>query len=75
MWTCLALLLTGPVYGMDAQAVGLLALVGGATMLCTPLAGSLVDRHGPDPVNSSACSRSSSQPRSWLPAPGATYPG
>lgn len=51
VWTCLALLLNGPVYGMGAQAVGLLALVGGATMLCTPLAGRLVDRHGPDPVN------------------------
>ncbi|GAA0612844.1 MFS transporter [Streptomyces crystallinus] len=51
VWTCLALLLNGPSYGMGAQAVGLLALVGGATMLCTPLAGRLVDRHGPDPVN------------------------
>ncbi|MER5729899.1 MFS transporter [Streptomyces sp. NPDC002138] len=51
VWTCLALLLHGPVYGMGAQAVGLLALVGGATMFCTPLAGRLVDRHGPDPVN------------------------
>ncbi|WNZ10978.1 MFS transporter [Streptomyces sp. 11x1] len=51
VWTCLTLLLTGPVYGMGAQAVGLLALVGGATMLCAPLAGRLVDRHGPDPVN------------------------
>lgn len=51
VWTCLALLLTGPVYGMGAQAVGLLALVGGATMLCAPFAGRLVDHHGPDPVN------------------------
>ncbi|MET7763756.1 MFS transporter [Streptomyces sp. NPDC005393] len=51
VWTCLSLLLTGPVYGMGAEAVGLLALVGGATMLCTPLAGRLVDRHGPEPVN------------------------
>lgn len=51
VWTCLGLLLNGPVYGMGAQAVGLLALVGGATMLCTPLAGRLVDRHGPEPVN------------------------
>jgi predicted MFS family arabinose efflux permease len=51
VWTCLALLLTGPAYGFGAQAVGLLALVGGATMVCTPLAGHLVDRHGPDPMN------------------------
>ncbi|MEV6683867.1 MFS transporter [Streptomyces sp. NPDC051130] len=50
-WTCLALLLTGPVYGYGAEAVGLLALVGAATMLCTPYAGHLVDRHGPGRVN------------------------
>lgn len=51
VWTCAALLLTGPAYGLGPQAVGLLALVGGATMFCTPLAGRLVDRWGPDPVN------------------------
>ncbi|WP_182886992.1 MFS transporter [Microbispora sp. H10885] len=51
VWTCLALLLTGPAYGLDARAVGMLALVGAATMLCTPVAGRLVDRVGPDPVN------------------------
>ncbi|GAA4622060.1 MFS transporter [Actinoallomurus vinaceus] len=51
VWTCLALLLTGPAYGLDAQAAGMLALVGGATMLCTPIAGRLVDRRGPGPVN------------------------
>ncbi|CDR02533.1 MFS transporter [Streptomyces iranensis] len=51
VWTCLALLLTSPAYGLGAQAVGMLALVGGATMLCTPLVGRLVDRRGPDPVN------------------------
>lgn len=51
VWTCAALLLTGPAYGLDARAVGMLALVGAATMLCTPLAGRLVDRSGPDRVN------------------------
>ncbi|MFI9586418.1 MFS transporter [Streptomyces sp. NPDC052236] len=51
VWTCLALLLTSPAYGLGAQAVGILALVGAATMLCTPLAGRLVDHRGPDPVN------------------------
>ncbi|MFG2603234.1 MFS transporter [Streptomyces sp. NPDC048514] len=51
VWTCLALLLTGGAYGLGAQAVGMIALVGAATMFCTPFAGRLVDRHGPDPVN------------------------
>lgn len=50
VWTCLTLLLTGPAYHLGAQAVGLLALVGAATMVCTPLAGRLVDRRGSDPV-------------------------
>ncbi|WP_395298292.1 MFS transporter [Kitasatospora hibisci] len=51
VWTCLAFLLAGPAYGLGAEAVGLLALVGAATMVCTPVAGRLVDRHGPDPVS------------------------
>ncbi|MFF1494464.1 MFS transporter [Streptomyces sp. NPDC058304] len=51
VWTCLALLLTGPAYGLGSPAVGMLALVGAATMLCTPLAGRLVDRRGSDLVN------------------------
>ncbi|GHE06483.1 MFS transporter [Streptomyces alanosinicus] len=50
-WTGVALLLTGPVYGLGADAVGLLALVNAVTMLVTPVAGRLVDRRGPDPVN------------------------
>ncbi|GIG62638.1 MFS transporter [Longispora fulva] len=50
-WTCVAMLITGPVYRLDARAVGLLALVNAATMVCAPLAGRLVDRHGPDAVN------------------------
>ncbi|WP_405593515.1 MFS transporter [Streptomyces sp. NBC_01092] len=51
VWTGVALLLTGPVYGLDATAAGLLALVNAATMLCTPVAGRLVDSRGPDRVN------------------------
>ncbi|MGW6787699.1 MFS transporter [Streptomyces chartreusis] len=50
VWTGVALLLTGPMYGLDATAAGLLALVNAATMVCTPVAGRLVDRHGPDRV-------------------------
>ncbi len=51
VWTGVALLLTGPEYGLSARAAGLLALVNAATMLCTPVAGRLVDRRGPDQVN------------------------
>ncbi|MFI5533918.1 MFS transporter [Kitasatospora sp. NPDC051853] len=51
VWTCLALLLAGPGYGLGGRAVGLVALVGAASMVCTPWAGRLVDRHGPGPVN------------------------
>ncbi|CAM5285186.1 MFS transporter [Streptomyces coeruleorubidus] len=51
VWTGVALLLTGPVYGMGAGAVGLLALVNAVTMVCTPVAGRQVDRRGPDAVN------------------------
>jgi predicted MFS family arabinose efflux permease len=39
------------VYGLGAQAVGVLAFVNAATMIATPIAGRQVDRHRPDPVN------------------------
>ncbi|OEJ35968.1 MFS transporter [Streptomyces subrutilus] len=51
VWTCLALLLTGPLYGFGPQALGIVALTGLVTMACTPMAGRIVDRHGSDPVN------------------------
>lgn len=54
-WTSLALLVTGPVFGLDARAVGLLALVGAGSVLVSPLAGRRADRAGPGPVNL-ACS-------------------
>ncbi|WP_427917466.1 MFS transporter [Streptomyces sp. cg40] len=50
-WTTLTLLVTGPTYGMGAQAVGILGLVGAASMFSTPLAGRLADRRGPDRVS------------------------
>ncbi|HXB48491.1 MAG TPA: MFS transporter [Streptosporangiaceae bacterium] len=51
VWTAVAFLLTGPRYHMSTTAVGMLALVNAATMVCTPVAGRRVDRHGPDLVN------------------------
>ncbi|GAA2986961.1 MFS transporter [Streptosporangium longisporum] len=51
VWTAVALLLSGPVYGLGASAAGALALVNAGTMLCTPFAGRQVDRRGPDAVN------------------------
>ncbi|MEU6665721.1 MFS transporter [Streptomyces sp. NPDC046727] len=50
-WTGLALLLTGPEYGLGTDAVGLLALVNAVTMVVTPFAGRQVDRRGADRVN------------------------
>jgi len=50
VWTAVALLVTGPVYGLGASAVGLLALVNAGTMIATPIAGRRSDRLGPDPV-------------------------
>ncbi|MEV3853188.1 MFS transporter [Streptomyces sp. NPDC050095] len=50
-WTALALFITGPDYDLGAPAVGVLALVGAASMFATPIAGRRVDRSGPDAVN------------------------
>lgn len=50
-WTSLALIIDGPTYAMGAQVVGLIALAGAASMFCTPFAGRLADRRGPDLVN------------------------
>ncbi|QKG19009.1 MFS transporter [Actinomadura verrucosospora] len=51
VWTGVALLLGGPRYGLGAPAVGALALVNAATMLCTPVAGRAADRRGADAVS------------------------
>lgn len=50
-WTSLALLITGPRYQLDASVVGLVALVGAASVVSTPIAGRWIDRRGPDSVN------------------------
>lgn len=50
-WTSIALYVTGSTYKLGASAIGLIALVGAASMFCTPVAGRLVDRRGPDVVN------------------------
>ena len=50
-WTALALYLTGPAYHLGTPAVGVLALVGAASMFATPVAGRRTDRQGPDAVN------------------------
>jgi predicted MFS family arabinose efflux permease len=50
-WTSLALLVTGPRYDLDASVVGLIALVGAASVVSTPVAGRWIDRRGPDLVN------------------------
>jgi predicted MFS family arabinose efflux permease len=50
-WTSIALLVTGPRYGLGASAVGLIALVSAATMFCTPAVGRVIDRRGPEVVS------------------------
>ena len=50
-WTSIALYLTSPAYGYGTDVVGIVALVGAASLLCAPLAGRAIDRRGPDDVN------------------------
>jgi predicted MFS family arabinose efflux permease len=53
-WTSLALLITGPRYGLGTETLGLIALVGLVTAAMTPVAGRWVDRTDFDRV-SGAC--------------------
>ena len=50
-WTAIALLLTGPGYGLSIQAVGVFALIGAGSVLITPVAGRRADRVGPDRIS------------------------
>ncbi|TCO58520.1 putative MFS family arabinose efflux permease [Actinocrispum wychmicini] len=50
-WTSLSLLISGPTYNLTARTVGLLALVGAASVFITPIAGRWIDRRGSDPMN------------------------
>jgi predicted MFS family arabinose efflux permease len=50
-WTSIALLLTGPAYGLSTQAVGVFALIGAGAVLVTPVAGRRIDRVGPDRIS------------------------
>ncbi|MEU6282078.1 MFS transporter [Streptomyces sp. NPDC047028] len=54
LWTSLALLLTGPEYGLSTATAGLFGLFGLAASAVAPLAGGLVDRFGAAKVVRSA---------------------
>jgi predicted MFS family arabinose efflux permease len=49
-WTSLALLISGPRYGLGAETVGLIGLAGAVSVFVTPVAGRWIDRRGPEPV-------------------------
>jgi predicted MFS family arabinose efflux permease len=50
-WTSIALFLTGGTYGYGTGVVGLVALVGAASIFAVPASGRLIDRRGPDIVS------------------------
>ncbi|MGW3985768.1 MFS transporter [Streptomyces sp. NPDC004830] len=54
LWTSLAVLLTGPAYGLSTAAAGLFGLFGLTASAVAPLAGGLVDRFGAGRVVRSA---------------------
>ncbi|MFI1367223.1 MFS transporter [Streptomyces griseochromogenes] len=54
LWTSLALLLTGPAYGLSTATAGLFGLFGLTASAVAPLAGGLVDRFGATKVVRSA---------------------
>ncbi|MFF4399941.1 MFS transporter [Streptomyces sp. NPDC001480] len=54
LWTSLALLLTGPAYGLSTATAGLFGLFGLTASVVAPLAGGLVDRFGAAKVVRSA---------------------
>lgn len=67
LWTALALLLTGPGYGMSTGAAGLFGLFGLTASAMGPLSGGLVDRFGVTRVVGAAyVLAASSVPLFWL---------
>ena len=50
-WTSLALLISGPRYGLGAQTVGLIGLAGAVSVVVTPIAGRWIDRRGSELVS------------------------
>ncbi|MFF7641814.1 MFS transporter [Streptomyces canus] len=67
LWTSLAILLTGPSYGLSTATAGLFGLFGLAASVVAPLAGGFVDRFGAATVVRSAyLLAAASVPLFWL---------